>query len=523
MATATPFDPCRHWLGVSALELDDPWKLLGLAAGEADPIRILQASEARLAHLRAVEAGPYEVARRALVSRVEEARDRLLAMASGPSSIAGGVPPRTGLAMPPPPPGARDPVIKAAPFPSPAPPAPAPYPQPSFAQQPSFTPQPSFVPQHSHPAQPFAPVAVEAPPQHDPFAFRTGPVYRRKSNHGPLLAVTAALLAAVVGLGLYAVNMKPKPKPVTPTPDRKDVAADFAKPTPRETAKREERRSEPPKQEPDDDPPSGVLGQREPPPQPRMRDASPKPVEKRPASDARDDEVAVAAVKPEPPMPESPSMSKDGSKGGTDAASDTKPIPADDPAPAPPAPGTPDDPDMLAKIDKGVKTCLEALMRKEFDTAARALKPLEEIATEKREADRIAGWQQLVEYSKGFLDYRDQAIDAMKSGDEYDVNGKKIAIVEVNDTEVVIRVTGMEKRWDRGSLPTAVELAIVTSWFDANPANMLYLGASYIARPEPDLEKAKEHWSKAMIGGANASLLLPLLDEPVLVESLGEG
>lgn len=178
---------------------------------------------------------------------------------------------------------------------------------------------------------------------------------------------------------------------------------------------------------------------------------------------------------------------------------------------------------MLAKIDKGVKTCLEALMRKEFDTATRALKPLEEIATEKREADRIAGWQQLVEYSKGFLDYRDQAIDAMKSGDEYDVNGKKIAIVEVNDTEVVIRVTGMERRWERGSLPAAVELAIVTSWFDANPANMLYLGASYFARPEPDLEKAKEHWSKAMIGGANASLLLPLLDDPVVVESLGEG
>lgn len=179
-----------------------------------------------------------------------------------------------------------------------------------------------------------------------------------------------------------------------------------------------------------------------------------------------------------------------------------------------------DEPDVLAKIDDAVKRCLEAVSRREYDTAERAMKAVEGIAPEKREATRIAGWIELVTYAKGFYDYRNQAIAAMKPGDEYDVKSKKIAVVDVNDEAVTVKVAGQQKTWPRDDIPGAVVQAVVESWFDANPANQLYLGAYHFTKPEPDLEQAEACWSKAMIGGADASQLIPLLTDPVVVDAV---
>ncbi|NCA12309.1 hypothetical protein EBR56_11025, partial [bacterium] len=69
----TPFDPCRQWLGIDAVDLVDPRRVLGLGPGEANPLAVLRAAEARLTLLRGVDPGPFAVARQALMTRVEEA------------------------------------------------------------------------------------------------------------------------------------------------------------------------------------------------------------------------------------------------------------------------------------------------------------------------------------------------------------------------------------------------------------------------------------------------------------------
>ena len=106
----------------------------------------------------------------------------------------------------------------------------------------------------------------------------------------------------------------------------------------------------------------------------------------------------------------------------------------------------------------------------------------------------------------------------MKPGNEFDVNGKKVAVVEIDDKKFVYRFQGRNKTTARGKIPSAIALAIVTTWFDERPANHLFLGAHQATKPEPDLAKARDHWERAEKGGINAEPLLRLLDDPVLGE-----
>lgn len=73
------FDPCREWLGIAAVDLTDPCRVLGLAAGRHRAEAIERATVKRLATLREIVPGPFAKAHAALVSRVEAARDELLA------------------------------------------------------------------------------------------------------------------------------------------------------------------------------------------------------------------------------------------------------------------------------------------------------------------------------------------------------------------------------------------------------------------------------------------------------------
>ncbi|NDC62974.1 MAG: hypothetical protein EBZ59_03085, partial [Planctomycetia bacterium] len=72
------FDPCRQWLGIDAVELAEPRRVLGLAPTESDPLAVIRAADARLSRLRSVAAGPFEMARTSLIRRVEEAREAVL-------------------------------------------------------------------------------------------------------------------------------------------------------------------------------------------------------------------------------------------------------------------------------------------------------------------------------------------------------------------------------------------------------------------------------------------------------------
>jgi outer membrane biosynthesis protein TonB len=482
MPTDAPFDPCRQWLGIDAVHAGNARLMLGVSPQEADPLVVLRAAEARLNLLRAISPGPFEMARAGLIKRVEEAREKLLAeIAARPQR------PRPDSAVP---------------FAMPAPPS-----QRAAAGPPISAAPPAAIPPMPPAMPPVVPAAVPAVPGGDfrgdgvggeTIAIRPT-VYRKKT---PVAGIATALLAlsAVAGwLVYYAYYVKPNAKnsgerqsahaeveapPVSPKPsqDRRpkvgkrsaDPTSDDAVSTSKPPSARNERRR-PARPEP----------KPEPEPEPQL-EPEPKPeVSTRPRETAR-------------PAPAPPPKAMAG--GMTeDMAEDT------------------------AQLDATLAEALEALQRQEYDTVTTLL-----TAASKKIGDRESGsaarqrlesWQQLAVYSKGFMDYRQQALAAVRAGDEYDVKNQKVGVVEVDADTFKYRSAGGNKTVPRDKIPAGIVLAIVMQWFDENPANDLYLGAYHLSKPEPDLPRAREHWEKAQAGGADASGLMPLLDDPVFAKS----
>jgi hypothetical protein len=508
MPTDAPFDPCRQWLGIDAVHVGNARLVLGVSPQEADPLVVLRAAEARLNLLRAISPGPFEMARAGLIKRVEEAREKLLA------EIA---------ASPPRPPRADAAVA----FAMPAPPSQRTASEPPVsATRPGVVPGlPPAVPGAVHPVPPTVPggdVRADGGGV-ETIAIRTT-VYRKKTPVAGIATALLALSAMSGGLFYYtsygkakakksgerqAARAEPAAAQISPEPT-KDRTSESAERPARKPAHMPAQMEEEKPADPTDD---RAVSTSKPPSQRKERtrrsrpepEPGPEPEEARAA-----EEAAMPAVTPPQPMrPAAPPKPADAdSMAGEEKPAGEKQAEA----------MAEDD----GQLDAALAEVLEALQRQEYDSATSLLAAASKQTGGRKSGEasqRIDHWRQLATYSKGFMDYREQALAAVKPGDEYEVNSKKINVVEIDDTVFKYRVTGETKRTDRDKIPGGIVLAIVTEWFDANPANDLYVGAYHLAKPEPDLTRAREHWERAEAAGADASGLMSLLDDPVFAKS----
>jgi hypothetical protein len=192
---------------------------------------------------------------------------------------------------------------------------------------------------------------------------------------------------------------------------------------------------------------------------------------------------------------------------------DPRPEPEPESPPRPPEPTPPEDIERLESLLGDVKKKLQV---GDFAAAQTAVVEAASVAMSKPSRERVERWAELVTFAKGFYGYREKALADVTAGDEYDIGGKKVAIVEIDDEKLIYRSAGKNKTTPRNRIPGGILMKIVTEWFDDNPANDLSIGAYHATKEEPDFEKARASWNQAQALGADASLLLPLLDDPVL-------
>lgn len=447
MPNEPPFDPCRQWLGIDAVELENARRVLGVGVAETDPVVVVRAADARLNLLRSLSPGPFEMARTALIKRVEEARDKVLAeCAASPAA------PRSasGFAMPAPPAQWSAPPPPLRPRPD-APGGPPPVPGQAVAQ--AGVPQSAGFPEE--------------------IRIRTT-IYRKRT---PWVGITLAVLglaAAAGGLGYYYTN-KVRPKGRRGAVGR-EVAAGGSM-------------EGPARGKPDSD-----------------DAAAPQQVEREPQKTPKPKPRPKPKPKPEPapPVPEPP-------------------------IPEPPAPKPEPAPDMTDDLQDEAtdKRLAEVLAAMREGASAEDIRPLLEEAFKGAKAAigrrRVEAWQQLAAYYRGFLGYRDEALAAVQPGDEFKVNERVIIVNEVNDATLKIRADGQNKTYPRTKIPGGIVLAIVTRFLEngKNAANDLYFGAYHLAKPASDPALAREHWERADAGGADASALMKLLDDPVFTQPVG--
>jgi hypothetical protein len=172
----------------------------------------------------------------------------------------------------------------------------------------------------------------------------------------------------------------------------------------------------------------------------------------------------------------------------------------------------------MVSVDPILRQAFAAMQEQRFDAADKAIASAA-AAADQGLIDRVARWKLLAAYARGFAGHREEAMKTLKAGQEYDFNGKKIAIVEVDDTTIQYRFAGRNRSVPRDKIPAGMVLSIVTVWYDARPENDLYLGAYHATKAEPDLTKARAVWERAAGGGADPGELLPLLEDPLILEA----
>ena len=527
MVKHAPFDPCRQWLGIDALRLGDARAVLGVTAGEMDPRVVTRAADARLDLLRAISPGPFELARTSLIRRVEEARDNVLAeIAAVPARPAAAA----GFAMPAPPSG-RQAAAPAVPE--------------RFAGVPAV---PSVVVPATPPVPPAVPGAASyrtggQPSAPEQIRIRTT-VYRKRI---PVAGIVLSILALAGMAGalayLYVENGKQR------LAKREQAEADAAeRRAAEEAAAVADRRPTAKASRREAMPSSDAAVSSSPPPDRRRERPRPAP----PSPPVPDNALDAIAAMPDAP-PAVASMEKPGERPAARPRMQAEPPPdamaaAPDAAMQPSVGGPPasaprmgDSPEMkpdtkpdakpdtnpdTKKLDATLAEVLAAMRTGADDTADGRLSAASALVKGSRlgadAASRVASWRQLATYYKGFMGFRAQALAAVAAGDEYEVRNQKIAVVEVDDEVFKYRVAGETRSSPRDKIPAGIVLAIVMAWFDANPANDLYVGAYHLGKPESDAKRAREHWLKAESAGADASSLLPLLDDPVFATAAGD-
>lgn len=470
MPNGHAFDPCREWLGIAAVDLADPRKVLDLLSGDITPLAVVHAADARLARLRSIDAGPFELARTSLITRVEEARDALLAAASQPPRPAG------GAFAPPPPPGAgRVPLA---------------------------------------PGRPGFPVGAGDDGTGDELVIRTGPRRVRSSRGGgtlPAIFSLVCLAAAAIALAVFWPRVQEILGP---------------KPTPRRGDGEKLGTSEsPPPAAPVADEPS-LPGSTSPPPTPQDGSATPPPLMKPEPSTT--DLPTRQPVEPDTPTPR---VAKPAPAKPKPAASE--PATADEPSGDPPVEGEaePSPPErrparMKSSADDNSATgilrrVLAALQEDDFDAAEQAVASAEAAAETDEVFDRVSVWRQFTGLARQAAGYRDQALEATADGGEYEIDGRTISVVEVSDEKFVYKAAGQMNRLRRDQIPPAILLAILRRWFEADGrgANHIFLGVHLLTRAKPDVEGARREWETARRRGEDTTLLERLLDDPVFLET----
>ena len=510
--SSAQFDPCRQWLGIDAVDLTNPRRVLGLLPSESDPLVVLRAADARLTVLKGIAPGPFDMARNALIKRVEEAREAVLAqVAATPKQQA---PVGTSFTMPPPPggslPRAQASASDMSGIPSFSPPAP-PMPQ-AAGRIPNVPVVPAVPLPHGTPEA--SPWNERADADHGgSVSVKTRPVYRKQSSGaGTLLLLLVGLGAAVGGLlwmKMSADDQRKEARRQVATAEQRDQqnSADEDEPEPQKTVTKRPAAMRRPERDPNDTTSDDAVSTSAPPRR------EPMPVRRRPEPEPETTPEPEPETTPEPePVPEptdGPPVAEPAAPDETDS-----PVP---PSAEPPAPE-----ETAAEINRLLAEVFAALQEQQFDAAQLAAKAADKKAAGPAQK-RVVSWDSLITYAKGFADYRSQALAAMKPGQEYEIDDKKIAVIEIDAEKFIYRYAGKNKTVSADKIPGAILMTIVTEWFDRNPANNLYIGAYHATKAEPDLEKARASWQLANARGADASALLPLLDDPVLVKAAADG
>lgn len=188
--------------------------------------------------------------------------------------------------------------------------------------------------------------------------------------------------------------------------------------------------------------------------------------------------------------------------------------------PETPAPSNPDTPSPKPNANSTaalplLKKAREEIGGHQFSEAQASLTKAEPLLANDVQQGKHARLMMLLDYTKQFKDAIDRTLVRLESGSTFEVGRTVVSVVEVRPREVVVRVNGTNRTYQRTEMPIGMAVALGDmSLQKDSPEAKLIRGAYVVAcsgKPE-DIEKAKAWWREAA-GSVDVNSLLPVVDD----------
>ena len=178
----------------------------------------------------------------------------------------------------------------------------------------------------------------------------------------------------------------------------------------------------------------------------------------------------------------------------------------------------------VAAFNEALNTARLALEERNFDVVKAELAKANKLAKLRAEQEKVARFEQLLELVEvQFQAALDGSLNQLSSGSTINitvtVRGKKkvyiASFVEYSPRQLVLKVTGERRAYDRQNIPPEICLSAVTQWLDDHPANKAVRGAFIAATMPDEIDDARQLWQESLNGGTDIKSLMPILDDLV--------
>jgi len=176
-------------------------------------------------------------------------------------------------------------------------------------------------------------------------------------------------------------------------------------------------------------------------------------------------------------------------------------------ASAPPSLST----DQRAQLQTLLRQTWSQLKSADVATARDSIEAARILAGETESAHAIRRLAQLTEYVHQFWQAFDATLEALE-GDELQVKGKPMFVVEASESRYVFRIAGQNRRYTKLDLPSAITLAVADRGLTDESATTAVLQGAYMAvHSDFTRDQVLAQWREATEAGAELGDLVEVL------------
>jgi hypothetical protein len=169
--------------------------------------------------------------------------------------------------------------------------------------------------------------------------------------------------------------------------------------------------------------------------------------------------------------------------------------------------------DVQRQVLSKLKLARRAVVERRLEEARKSLEAAHELALGSTLEPQVTRLSLITDHVDQFWQAFEAGLKDL-GGQEITLGGKLASVIEVRPKELLVRVEGRNRKFNRERLPTGIAIAVADRALKPEAGSSdLFRGAYLAVQPSPDRAKVMAEWKKAQEKGVPVDELLSFLDD----------